>query len=109
MYGRKMLNGYLRSMGTSISENTVAKVIKKIYPYHASEKHFKAAQNLNPKLYHADYFGQKLYVDQNEKLVMYGATHVIARNGYLMVTGMVVVIATMPIKNNLTIYEEIFR
>ena len=104
-----MLTGYLRSMGTSISENTVAKVMKKIYPCHASEKHFKAARNLNPKPYHVDYFGQKLYVDQNEKLVMYGATHVIARNGYLMVTGMVVVIATMPIKNNLTIYEEIFR
>ena len=101
-----MLTGYLRSMGTSISENTIAKVMKKIYPYHASEKHFKAARNLNPKPYHADYFGQKLYVDQNEKLVMYGPTHVIARDGF---SGMVVVIATMPIKNNLTIYEEIFR
>ena len=106
MYGRKMLTGYLRSKGTSISENTVAKVMKNIYPYHASERHFKAAWNLNPKPYHADYFGQKLHVDQNEKLVMYGATHVIARDGY---SGMVVAIATMPIKNNLTIYEEIFR
>ena len=62
-----MLTGYLRSKGTSISENTVAKVTKKIYPYHASERHFKAAQNLNPNLYHADYFGQKLHVDQNQK------------------------------------------
>ena len=101
-----MLTCYLRSMGTSISENAVAKVMKKIYPYHASEKHFKAARNLNPKPYHADYFGQKLHVDQNEKLVMYGATHVIARDGY---SGMVVVIATMAIKSNLTIYEQIFR
>ena len=106
MYGRKMLTGYLRSKRTSISENTVAKVMKKIYPYHASERHFKAARNLNPKPYHADYFGQKRHVDQNEKLVMYGATHVIARDGY---SGMVVAITTMPIKNNLTIYEEIFR
>ena len=101
-----MLTGYLRSKGTSISENTVAKVMKKIYPYHASERHFKAARNLNPKPYHADYFGQKLYVDQNEKRGMCGATHMIARDGY---SGMVVVITTMPIKNNLTIYEEIFR
>ena len=106
MYSTKMVTSYLRSMGTSISENTVVKVMKKIYPYHASEKHFKAARNLNPKPYHVDYFGQKLYVDQNEKIVMYGATHVIARDGY---SGMVVVIATMAIKNNLTIYEQIFR
>ena len=101
-----MLTGYLRSKGTSISENTVAKVMKKIYPYHASERHFKAARNLNPKPYHSDYFGQKLHVDQIEKLVMYGTTHVIARDGY---SGMVLAIALMPIKNNLTIYEEIFR
>ena len=101
-----MLTGYLRSKGTSISENTVAKVMKKIHPYHVSERHFKAGRSLNPKPYHADYFGQKLHIDQNEKLVMYGTTHVIARDGY---SGMVVAIATMPIKNNLTIYEEIFR
>ena len=37
---------------------------------------------------------------------MYGATHVIARDGY---SGMVVAIATLPIKNKLTIYEKIFR
>ena len=101
-----MLTSYLRSKGTSISENIVAKLMKEIYPYHASERHFKAARHLNPKPYHADYFGQKLHIDQNEKLVMYGTTHVIARDGY---SGMVVAIATMPIKNNLTIYEEIFR
>ena len=49
MYGRKMLTGYLRSKGKSISENTVANVMKKLYPYHASERHSKAARNLNPK------------------------------------------------------------
>ena len=48
----------------------------------------------------------KLHIDQNEKLVMYGTTHVIARDDY---SGMVVAIATMQVKNNLTIYEEIFR
>ena len=48
----------------------------------------------------------KLHIDQNEKLVMYDTTHVIARDGY---SGMVVAIATMPVKNNLTMYEEIFR
>ena len=65
MYGREILTGYLRSKGTSISEKTVTKVMMKIHPYHASERRFKAVQNLNPKSYHADYFGQKLHVDQN--------------------------------------------
>ena len=37
-----MLTDYLKSKGTSIPENTAAKVMKKIYPYHASERHFKA-------------------------------------------------------------------
>ena len=101
-----MLTGYLRSKSTSISKNTVAKVMKKIYPYHAFERYIKTARNLNAKPYHADYFRQKLHIDQNEKLVMYGTKHVIARYGY---SGMVVAIATMPIKNNLTIYEDIFR
>ena len=33
-----MLTDYLKSKGTSIPENTAAKVMKKIYPYHASER-----------------------------------------------------------------------
>jgi len=35
----------------------------------------------NPVPYHADYFGHKLHIDQNEKLVMYGVTHVTAVDG----------------------------
>ena len=58
-----MLTGYLRSKGPNISENPVANVMKKIYRYHASKRHFNAVQNLNPKPYHADYFVQKLHVD----------------------------------------------
>ena len=46
-----MLTGYLRSKDTSNSENTVAKVTKKIYPYHAFERYIKAARNLNPRPY----------------------------------------------------------
>ena len=94
----------MRPKGRSIYEKTVAKVIKKIYTYHASERDFKAARNLNPKPYHADYFSQKLHIDQNGKLVMYSIAHVITRDGY---SRMVVAIATMPIKNNLSIFSYI--
>ena len=53
-----MLTDYLKSKGTSIPENTAAKVMKKISTYHASERHFKAVRNLNPNPYHVNYFGK---------------------------------------------------
>ncbi|CAG2216976.1 unnamed protein product [Mytilus edulis] len=51
------------------------------------------ARNLNPIPYRAEYFGHKLHCDQNEKLVMFGLTHVAAIDGY---SGKVVTWASMP-------------
>ena len=45
-------------------------------------------------------------MDQNEKCVMFGLTHVIAVDGY---SGMIVAYKSMPTKNNLTIYEDVYR
>ena len=50
----------------------------------------------------ADYFG--LHLDQNEKLVMYGVTHVVSIDGH---SRFITAHSTMPIKNNEVIYEEI--
>ncbi|KAL2076472.1 hypothetical protein ACEWY4_027936 [Coilia grayii] len=50
--------------------------------------------------------GHKLHLDQNEKLAMFGVTHVIAIDGY---SSKVVAQATMPVKNNLVIYEDVYR
>ena len=66
----------------------------------------QAVRSFNPKFYKAVYFGRKLHVDQNEKLVMYGVTHVVARDRY---SGMITGYTTMAIKKNLTIYEKMFR
>jgi len=60
----------------------------------------------NPKTYHADYFGHKLHCDQNEKLVMFGATHVCAIDGY---SKKIVALITTPVKNNCVIYDTLFR
>ena len=60
---------------------------------------FKGCRNLNPIPYHAEYMGHKLHMDQNEKMCMFGATHVAT----------IVAIATMPIKNNVIIYDEVYR
>ena len=63
-------------------------------------------RNRNSVPYHAAYFGHKLHLDQNEKLAMFGVTHVLAVDGY---SSQIVAHASMPVKNNLTIYEEIVR
>lgn len=67
---------------------------------------FQGARNLNPVPYEAEYVGHKLHMDQNEKLCMFGVTHVVAIDGY---SKKIVGHSTMPIKNNLTIYEEVYR
>ena len=53
-----------------------------------------------------EYMGHKLHMDQNEKLVMFEVTHMIAVDGYCK---KIVANATMPVKNNLAIYEEVYR
>ena len=45
-------------------------------------------------------------MDQNEKLVHYGVTHVIAIDGF---SSKIVGCTTMSIKNNLIIYQDLYR
>ena len=94
-YGRKMMTGRLRSMGVSISERKVGNALKKICPSTQAERCMQAGRSFNPKLYKADYFGHELHVDQNEKFVMYGVTHVVARDGY---SQMITSYTTMAVK-----------
>lgn len=61
---------------------------------------------LNPTPYYAECFGHKLHVDQNEKLVRFGVTHVAASDGY---SNKLLGITLMPMKNNLIIFEELYR
>ncbi|KAL1277198.1 hypothetical protein QQF64_023871 [Cirrhinus molitorella] len=67
---------------------------------------YTGARNLNPVPYHAEDMGHKLHLDQNEKLGMFGVTHVLAVDGY---SSKIVAKATMPVKNNLVIYEQVYR
>ena len=61
----------------------------------SSQRKVKAGRLLNPRVYTAEYFGQRNLYDQNKKLGMYGATHVCARDGY---SGMIAKSAAIPIK-----------
>ena len=101
-----MMTAGLRSMGVSISERKVGNALKKICPSTQAERCMQAGRSFNPKVYKADYFGHKLHVDQNEKLVMYDVTHVVACDRY---SGMITGYTTMTIKSNLKIYEKMFR
>ena len=45
-------------------------------------------------------------MDQNEKLGMFGCTHVLGVDGF---SGKVVAWKSMPVKNNLMIYDSVYR
>ena len=47
-----------------------------------------------------------MHIDQNEKLVRFGVTHVAASDGY---SGKLLGIITMPVKNPVLIYDDLFR
>ncbi|CAJ1071517.1 uncharacterized protein LOC115555555, partial [Xyrichtys novacula] len=100
-----MMTGYLSAKGIKASEGRVGKVLRSIHqPYHAARQ--QGARNLNPIPYRADYMGHKLHVDQNEKPVMFGVTHMMATDGF---SKKVVGHSTMSVKNNIVIYDEVFR
>ncbi|XP_067292504.1 uncharacterized protein [Pseudorasbora parva] len=104
-YGRKMMTGYLASQRVHASEVRVGQTLAQMHePNHRAR--CQGARNLNPIPYEAEYVGHKLHMDQNEKLCMFGVTHVVAIDGY---SKKIVGHSTMPIKNNLTIYEEVYR
>jgi len=54
--------------------------------------------------YYAEYFGHNLHIDQNEKLIRFGVTHVAACDGC---NGKLLGIISMPVKKNLTDYNII--
>ncbi|KAF3833309.1 hypothetical protein F7725_026974 [Dissostichus mawsoni] len=86
-YGTKMMSGYLASKGIRASEGRVGRVLRQTnQPYHADR-------------YRVEYMGHKLHIDQNEKLV----THVLSVDGF---SSNIVSHSTLPVKNNLTIYQE---
>ncbi|XP_057290186.1 uncharacterized protein LOC130612862 [Hydractinia symbiolongicarpus] len=106
-YGRKMMTGYIAIRDNiRVSHNRVGRALAKAAPQNHQRRRTDTARMVNPIPYRADYFGHKIHYDQNEKLVMYGATHVIAIDGH---SRFIVGYSTMPIKNNALIYDEIYR
>lgn len=96
----------MKSCGITAGEKRIANALSNISPAYQAKRNNNTAKQLNPVPYSADYFGHKLHLDQNEKLGMYGLTEVCACDGF---SGKIVSFATMPVKNNVLIYEHIYR
>ena len=106
-FDRKIIKGYLsQKHKVKISQRRVALALQVVAPIYHQGRQANTARMINSIPYRTDYFGHKLHIDQNEKLVMYGVTHFVAIDGHsrFIPTG-----STMPIKNNKTIYKRTFR
>ena len=84
----------------------VGRALAEVCLQHYSQRKTNTAKLPNPIPYCADYFGHKLYMDQNEKLMVYGVTHVLAIAGH---SHSIAAFSTMPIKNNAKCYDEVYR
>lgn len=106
LYGRKLMKGFLLSKGFRISESKVASALRTVAPDDYEERRHDSLDRSNPVPYHACHFGHKIHLDHNEKLVMFGVTSVVARDGF---SGKIVAYGVMPIKNCIAIYDLVFR
>ena len=102
-----MTTGYIKQKyGMRIGQNRIGKALTTEAPNYHQRRGTATARLINPIPYRADYFGHKLHIDQNEKLVMYGVVHLVAIDSH---SRFIVAGTTMPIKNNVKIYKYIYR
>jgi hypothetical protein len=90
----------------NISEKKISQSLLQVAPEAYERRKRDTHNKTNPIPYVAMYYGHKLHIDQNEKLVQFGVVHIVARDGY---SGKIVAFSTMPVKNNALIYESIYR
>ena len=69
MYGRRTLTGVLASKGIKVGERRVGDSLRIVSPEYSQARRGSVARLTNPGIYRADYFGQKLHIDQNEKML----------------------------------------
>ena len=105
-YGRRMLTGLLRSRGYNLGERAIRNSLIKRTPLYQLRRQRGTERLRNPTPYFAEYAGHKIHMDQNEKLATFGIVHVLATDGF---SGKIVGAASMPVKNNITIYDQVFR
>ena len=100
------MTGFLAAEGFRVSQNRVGLSLERINPLNHSRRRSRAHRLINPTHYFARYFGEKLHIDGNEKLVMFGVTHVCAVDGF---SGKIVGFTSMAVKSNTIIYNDLYR
>lgn len=99
------MSGLLRAQGWCVGENRVGDSLQRVHPSYYHSRRVETTRHMNPLPYVANYFGHKLHIDQNEKIGMFGVTHILAVDGF---SGKIVSLVTMPIKNCSLIYEHVY-
>ena len=105
-YGRRMMHGVLAARDIHVSQARIAAALHHVAPNQYSARRYGVTQRHNPTPYRASYCGEKLHCDQNEKLNMYGVTHVLAIDGF---SRKIIRCITLPVKNPIAIYDLLFR
>ena len=70
------MTGYLSTQGVCCAQIQVGQSLRRVASVYHVRRESNTHWQTNPIPYFADYFGQKVHIDQNEKLVMFGITHV---------------------------------
>ena len=105
-YGRRTMHGLLRALGIHVSQRRVGASMGRVAPRAQRGRRQQVHRHLNPPPYTALFYGDKVHFDQNEKMAMYGVTHVVAIDGFSRkIVGMI----TIPIKNPITIYNTLMK
>ena len=102
-----MMTGFIKQKcGASVGQNRIGKVLSRAAPHYHQRRKSNTARMTNPTPYRVNYFGHKLHLDQNEKLEMYGVTHVPAIDGHSRLLWLE---RRCQGKNNIKIYQDVYR
>ena len=71
----------LSAQGCHVGQNRVGASLQRVNPGQQIRRTVESERQRNAVPYTARYFGEKVHKDQNEKLVMFGTTHICAIDG----------------------------
>ena len=108
--GRRMLQGSLRHQlngtGIRVSQRRIARIQRQVALNACNASRRDLLNQMNPVPYRAPFFGHKAHMEQNEKMEMYGCTHVALIYGCSRYICRFITILT---KNPILIYKYLFR
>ena len=87
----------------NISQKRVASALQVVAPIYHERRQSNTVRMISPIPYRANYFGQKLHINQNKKLVMYRVTHVVAKDGH---SRFIPARSTIPVKKSNYLWKD---